>query len=202
MARISKSPEARKQEILDAAARLFAEKGYDETAVRDIVAAVGVAQGLFYYYFRSKEEVFFALAQQQAEWLIGEIADIISKEDASPLLRTREAIEAISSFFYEKGAQWSSIPKLITPSLNQRFYQMTVDMLEPYLVDLLTQGQAQGQFHITSPLQTSRFILAGFVAVFTKEMPPTPDAVVGMVQVMIERILALPVGALSGADGL
>ena len=41
----------RKQQLLDAAARLFAEQGYAATRVADIVEAAGVAKGLFYWYF-------------------------------------------------------------------------------------------------------------------------------------------------------
>ena len=57
LVRVSKDPEVRRKEILDAAIELFEEKGYDDTAVSDIVKKVGVAQGTFYYHFKSKEEV-------------------------------------------------------------------------------------------------------------------------------------------------
>jgi AcrR family transcriptional regulator len=43
----------RKQQLLDRAAELFAERGYAETRVIDIVRAAGVAKGLFYWYFEN-----------------------------------------------------------------------------------------------------------------------------------------------------
>lgn len=52
----------RKQQLLDAAARLFAEQGYASTRVVDIVQAAGVAKGLFYWYFENKEALFRELA--------------------------------------------------------------------------------------------------------------------------------------------
>jgi AcrR family transcriptional regulator len=52
----------RKQQLLDAAARLFAEQGYSATRVVDIVDAAGVAKGLFYWYFENKEALFRELA--------------------------------------------------------------------------------------------------------------------------------------------
>src|SRR5918995_1021302 len=52
----------RKQQLLDAAARLFAEQGYAATRVVDIVDAAGVAKGLFYWYFENKEALFRELA--------------------------------------------------------------------------------------------------------------------------------------------
>ena len=53
--RISKEPEARKQEILETAMKLFAEKGYEKTSISDIAKEIGVAQGLCYRYFPSKD---------------------------------------------------------------------------------------------------------------------------------------------------
>ena len=52
----------RKQQLLDAAARLFTEQGYAATRVVDIVDEAGVAKGLFYWYFENKEAVFRELA--------------------------------------------------------------------------------------------------------------------------------------------
>ena len=56
--RISKEPEARKQEILETAMKLFAEKGYEKTSISDIAKEIGVAQGLCYRYFPSKDILF------------------------------------------------------------------------------------------------------------------------------------------------
>ncbi len=51
----------RKQQLLDCAAALFAERGFADTRVIDIVAAAGVAKGLFYWYFENKDAVFVEL---------------------------------------------------------------------------------------------------------------------------------------------
>ena len=48
----SKKPEVRRQELIDVASALFAEKGYEEVSVRDILQIVGGAPGMFYYYFK------------------------------------------------------------------------------------------------------------------------------------------------------
>ena len=46
-----------KQNILEAAMRLFAEKGLENVNVEDVVKAVGVTRGAFYHYFKSREEL-------------------------------------------------------------------------------------------------------------------------------------------------
>ncbi len=57
---------ANRQAILDAARQVFAESGYEAVSVRDIIRRTGLSVGAFYNYFRSKEEVFQALADDGA----------------------------------------------------------------------------------------------------------------------------------------
>jgi AcrR family transcriptional regulator len=54
----------RRAQLLETALALFAEKGLDATTMRDLAEAAGVAQGLVYHYFRSKEELFYAVVEQ------------------------------------------------------------------------------------------------------------------------------------------
>jgi AcrR family transcriptional regulator len=53
----------RKQQLLDAAAELFAERGYASTRIADICTASGVAKGLFYWYFPTKQALFAELVR-------------------------------------------------------------------------------------------------------------------------------------------
>ena len=55
--RLTARGEERRRQIVEAATRLFAEKGYHPTSVADVVDAVGVGKGVFYWYFASKEEL-------------------------------------------------------------------------------------------------------------------------------------------------
>ncbi len=61
---VKKQPEQWKKEILDAARELFLSKGYEETAITDIMELAGGAKGMFYRFFKSKEEVMHALGDQ------------------------------------------------------------------------------------------------------------------------------------------
>jgi len=62
-----KKAEETRERILNAALQLFREKGFDETTMRDVAAAAGMATGAAYYYFRSKEELVTALYVRSAE---------------------------------------------------------------------------------------------------------------------------------------
>jgi AcrR family transcriptional regulator len=57
---------ANRRSILDAAREVFAELGYESATVRDIIRRTGLASGTFYNYFKSREEVFEALADDGA----------------------------------------------------------------------------------------------------------------------------------------
>lgn len=59
--------EETRERILDSALKLFRDKGFDETTMRDIAAEAGVATGAAYYYFRSKEELVMAFYVRTAE---------------------------------------------------------------------------------------------------------------------------------------
>ena len=56
-----KIPTKKKQEIVEISKNLINEKGVNNVSIRDIVKSVGMAQGLFYYYFKSKEEILEAV---------------------------------------------------------------------------------------------------------------------------------------------
>jgi AcrR family transcriptional regulator len=57
-------PSQRREQILDAANALFAERGYDEVSVEDIASAAGVARGLVHHYFGGRKEVYIALLER------------------------------------------------------------------------------------------------------------------------------------------
>lgn len=68
-----------KQKLLDSALLIFNEKGFQSTRVSDIVKHSGVAQGTFYLYFKSKEDVFIVLANHFIEKMLNEL-DCISEQ--------------------------------------------------------------------------------------------------------------------------
>jgi AcrR family transcriptional regulator len=58
------APGQRREQILEAANELFAERGYDEVSVEDIATAAGVTRGLVHHYFGGRKEVYIALLER------------------------------------------------------------------------------------------------------------------------------------------
>ena len=69
MMRVVKKPEERRAEMVAAAARLFAQQGFVRTSVAEIVSAVDVAKGLFYYYFTTKDDMVKAVVEGYCSYL-------------------------------------------------------------------------------------------------------------------------------------
>lgn len=76
----SKQPEIRADQLLDAAEKLFATKGYAETTVADIAEGAGVAKGTFYLYFPSKEHCVAALKTRLAEGLVERFLSVLAPQ--------------------------------------------------------------------------------------------------------------------------
>ena len=82
--------------ILDAAVRVFARQGFHTCRVSDIADEAGVAYGLVYHYFKSKDEVLDTLFAERWELMLAAIDEI----DAQPLA-AREKLGAIASFIVD-----------------------------------------------------------------------------------------------------
>lgn len=76
--------EERQAEILEAALKLFAEKGLHDTKVSEIAAEAGVSQGTVYWYFDSKEALFEAAFITQFDALIEPLYEIVADDERSP----------------------------------------------------------------------------------------------------------------------
>lgn len=70
--------------MMQAAVRVFAEKGYHDATVRDVVNAAGVAVGTFYFYFPDKETLFVHLYEETADFLLQAIHQAIHSRPTLP----------------------------------------------------------------------------------------------------------------------
>lgn len=83
--RTLKKHDERKQEIIEAGAKLFAQKGYRTATVNDILKEVGIAKGTFYHYFNSKEEVMNAVINDITSVFMKMGQEIASNSDLSAI---------------------------------------------------------------------------------------------------------------------
>lgn len=83
----------RRKEIFEAAAKIFAEKGYAATSIQDVADAVGILKGSLYYYIDSKEDLLFGVIQDAHETGIANLEHIAAVE-GDALVKLRAAVES------------------------------------------------------------------------------------------------------------
>ncbi|MGN6371968.1 MAG: TetR/AcrR family transcriptional regulator [Solirubrobacteraceae bacterium] len=98
----------RRRSILDAAVKVFAQQGFHACRVSDIADEAGVAYGLVYHYFPSKDEVLNTLFLER--W--GVMLDVIREIDAQEMA-AREKLGAIASFIVDSYVHDPDLMKVI-----------------------------------------------------------------------------------------
>lgn len=98
---------ANRQAILDAAREVFGELGYETATVRDIIRRTGLAAGTFYNYYRSKEEVFAALADDGARRFAPILKGLRGRGHSFETF-VRLAIEAYFGFIADEHKNWAA----------------------------------------------------------------------------------------------
>ena len=168
MAQQRKEPEERKNEILDAAEKLFYEKDYTKTTINDILKAVGIAKGTFYYYFVSKEEVLDAIVDryiQNGLKLARQIAQ-------NPHLNAVEKIIRILKGGGPKEGSEQETLEQIHQVDNAHFHQKslskTIRTLAPIFAQIIEQGIEEGHFQTPYPQETIEMILVSGQILFDK----------------------------------
>jgi AcrR family transcriptional regulator len=181
----------RKQQLLDAAARLFAEQGYAATRVVDIVEAAGVAKGLFYWYFDNKEALFRELATEIRRRLRRQQAAAMD-ESAPALVRLLQGAVASVQFMAEN-APFFSLLEVEGRNVSEVLRQGT----EQHLADvsaIIVEGQADGTVTDDDPADLLALGVVGMVGQFshfhrTGRIDLSLDELSGYVARLVARML-------------
>jgi len=158
MTRIVKDPAERRMELIEAAERLFAKKGYEDTAVSDIVKEIKVGQGTFYHYFRSKEDILEAVAEKHAAPLVEEISRI-AKSDANPAYKLNSML---NSFLKAENSELQ-LMKLLQQKGNYLLHHKQEEIIEakvlPLMVEIAVKGTEERYFNTEHPKESVVFLL-------------------------------------------
>lgn len=166
MKRITKGPQERRRELIDAAERLFMEKGYEHTAISDIVKELNVAQGTLYYYFSSKEDILEAVVEKSIADLEQSVKRLIQDENADEVDQLNEAINEILRFVSQRNDFIDFLHQDINAVMHAKLEKATVERIVPILSELVAKGNAKGRFNIENPTETIEFLSTALVYIF------------------------------------
>jgi AcrR family transcriptional regulator len=177
MPRTRLDPEIRRAELISVARRLFTARGVEATAVSDIVREAGVAQGTFYWYFRSKDDVVAAVVEQMGAGWVERVELLAASEDLSPVRklamvlaarrRARMQNVAPSSGPAPETEEYMRLRHELDRSLAPRFRRVVAGVLR--------EGASGGDFLVNYPEETAALIVAaltGYDEVLDDGEPP------------------------------
>ena len=167
---MAKTKEERRNEIIETAGKLFEEKGYEQTQVQDIVNEIGVAKGLFYYYFKSKDEVMEELAVRYADAIIDAVNKLIDKDIA-----TFDKINRIFQIFIDSAEKKSGIFMGILNVKNgithERIFFNVGEKMVPLVTELILSGNDNGECNCSDPKFITEFLVSGLFNIMNQISP-------------------------------
>ena len=157
----NKHPEETVNLILEAATRLFMEKGYEHTSIQDIINNLGgLSKGAIYHHFKSKEDILVAVTDKmtaesnQMLTVIRDRSDLSGKEKLRTIFR--ESISRpVQDDIFTVAPDFHNNPKLLFSLLHD-----TIDNAAPnYILPIIRQGILDGSIKTDYPEQLAELIL-------------------------------------------
>jgi AcrR family transcriptional regulator len=182
----------RKQQLLDAAKKLFAKNGYHNTSVRSITKSIGMADGLIYHYFpKGKLEILHTIFKEGYEGLserVNKILDSITDEMTlnkvmiycCKALRNTDIVdnELINIIFREKN--------LLEKEYNELFLH-TFSKFWSMIYNILRKRAEQGEIkQLDFEMATHQFMTTVTSTIIMKNLP---DKIEDSIDIYIERLV-------------
>mgnify|MGYP003398744040 CR=1 FL=1 len=108
------TPEQTRAELVEAAARVFALKGYDGASIADIIDDAGLSRGSVYTHFPSKAELFIAVVREHGRQ---DYLDLIGLEQTEDLADLSSVVGSVNEFLALVGSSFASRPPTDAPIL-------------------------------------------------------------------------------------
>lgn len=163
----NKDNEERRNEFMDAAEKLFKENGIVDTTINSIVKELDVAKGLFYYYFKSKDDVIDAISEKY---------NTVFKEMMSTSMDHPKYEERLQQYMENcihsfrtlnnqlKGKDDADLSPLVARSLNE-----ASNAMERGMKKLLEEGNRNGCFQLEHPEYYAKILTGGIISLVREE---------------------------------
>jgi AcrR family transcriptional regulator len=159
--------ENRREQILEAAGRCFARRGYAQTTMQGIFADAGLSAGAIYSYFKSKSEIYMALTERDLQADLRRYADAIASGGATAWERLHGLVERCMANFTDPDQEefvrlylLEFLPASATNPELALALRRRNEQLQSLLVQVLREGIAAGQFRPLDPEAAAALILA------------------------------------------
>lgn len=149
-----------RQGILEAAAKIFSEKGFHATSMQDIADAVHLQKASLYHHFSSKQEILVDILDQALD-LLNSRLEAVQSQALSPDVKLRQAMVSYLQTIAEN-QNLAAVLLLELRALDPEFKARQAprrEKFESLWRDLIIEGKQQGLFNNVDPSLTGRAIL-------------------------------------------
>lgn len=161
-----KIPAKKKQEIVNISKKLINEKGVNNVSIRDIVKSVGMAQGLFYYYFKSKEEILEIIINEYVEIFCEELENDVNSIQME-YDNWREKIETTIVMLVKLYRDNNSPLEKFNNSRNKDLYMnmvyASIDRMAVLIENVINEATKSGFIKISYPKETAYVLIYGII---------------------------------------
>ena len=140
-----------REKLVDVARQLFAKKGLDDTTMNDIAVASGKGRRTLYTYFKSKEDVFYAVVEEEMRRM-GERLKLVASKDLEPEDKLVQLVYTHLSLIKEVVMRNGNLRAeffrniWLVEKVRKKFDQTEVDLI----TQIIMQGIRQGKFDVTN----------------------------------------------------
>jgi AcrR family transcriptional regulator len=202
MTRVVKDPDIRREELIDVAEELFLKNGYEETTVSEIVKKARVAQGTFYYYFESKDDILDAITDRYMHDAADMLGEQVQREGINALEKLINIFKGYALFSSTRKRLVDYIHDERNALLHLKMERKSHDVIVPLFAKIVEEGVTEGLFNTEYPYETA-LLMAGCwdtlfdtEHIFTKSAEEKKRSIKSGFYVM-ERILGVNPGSLA-----
>jgi AcrR family transcriptional regulator len=160
----TRKPQARPDEVLEAALDVFAVNGFAATRMEDIAKAAGLSKAAIYLYFPSKDDVFKALVEQRIGVVQSHFDAAAKDQKHDPLAGLQRAIRLWANSFHD--LRLAALPRIILaealrfPELADFYHRTVIERTQASLIELFQAGIDKGLFRPVEPLVAARALMS------------------------------------------
>lgn len=144
-----------KENIVDAAYRLFAEDGFNKVSVGAICKESGCSKGGFYHHFESKEALVEFIVVGYVKELKEELETMVEEKELDVILGISRVIDKVNSYKTSQMNEWPGIQKMLSFEGNHIIIQSMVDAFNSLMNDtyskLIERGNREGVLNVQFP---------------------------------------------------
>lgn len=140
--------EARWEEIIAAASRIFLKNGYEATSLQDIASAVGILKGSIYYYIKAKEDLLFEIVDRAQQLYLTTLEEDGPAEASSAPVRLSGFIRRWM-LLTRKQQDWNTVAERSFDRLSPERLKLVIerrDHISSFVKGIIEQGVHEGAF--------------------------------------------------------